>query len=97
MQRNYKLERLQNGDTFITKEFGNSMTPLINSGQEHKIAPAKWGECKVDDIVYCKVNGRFYTHLVKQIDATRGLLIGNNKGSFNGWTRNVYGKVIEVL
>ena len=26
-----------------------------------------------------------------------GLLIGNNKGGINGWTKQVYGRVVEVL
>lgn len=95
--KNYKLERLQNGETFITSEKGNSMIPLIKSGQEHKLAPVKWEDCDKDDIVYCKVKGRFYTHLVKAKDDVKGLLIGNNKGNINGWTKQVYGRVIEVL
>lgn len=95
--KNYKLEKLQNGETFITKEYGNSMVPLIHSGQEHKIEPIAWENCEVDDIVYCKVKGRFLTHLVKAKNADKGLLIGNNKGGINGWTKQVYGKVIEVL
>lgn len=95
--RNYKLERLQNGETFITSEKGNSMLPLIKSGQDHKITPIKWENCNIDDIVYCKVKGRFYTHLVKAKDDMKGLLIGNNKGNINGWTKQVYGRVIEVL
>lgn len=95
--RNYKLERLQNGETFITSEKGNSMIPLIKSGQEHKLAPVKWEDCNKGDIVYCKVKGRFYTHLVKAKDDVKGLLIGNNKGNINGWTKQVYGRVIEVL
>lgn len=55
--RNYKLERLQNKETFITSEKGNSMVPLIKSGQEHKLSPITWEECKEGDIVYCKVKG----------------------------------------
>lgn len=95
--RNYKLEKLQNGETFVTSERGNSMIPLIKSGQEHKLAPAKWEDVSVGDIVYCKVNGNFYTHLVKAKDEQRGVQIGNNKGGINGWTKQVYGKVTEVL
>lgn len=95
--RNYKLEKLQNGETFVTSERGNSMIPLIKSGQEHKLAPAKWEDVNVGDIVYCKVNGNFYTHLVKAKDEQRGVQIGNNKGGINGWTKQVYGKVIEVI
>lgn len=35
--KNYKLEKLQNGETFITKESGNSMSGLIESGQEQVV------------------------------------------------------------
>ncbi len=95
--KNYKLERLQNGETFITSERGNSMAPLIRSGQEHKLGPVTWEICNEGDIVYCKVKGNFYTHLVKGKSNERGLLIGNNRGGVNGWTKQVYGRVIEVL
>jgi hypothetical protein len=95
--QNYKLKRLQAGETFITSEKGNSMVPLIYSGQEHELSPVKLDDVKVGDIVYCKVKGHFYTHLVKAKDDKKGCLIGNNKGGVNGWTRNVYGKVTKVL
>jgi hypothetical protein len=95
--RNYKLERLQNGETFITSEKGNSMIPLIKSGQEHKLAPATWEQVEVGDIVYCKVNGNFYTHLVKAKELQRGVQIGNNRGGINGWTKQVFGKVVEII
>jgi hypothetical protein len=94
---NNKVERLQNGETFTTHEGGNSMVPLIHSHQKHVLAPATWDQCKKGDIVYCKVNGRFYTHLVKATCAKRGCLITNNHGRTNGWTKKVFGKVIEVL
>jgi hypothetical protein len=44
---NYKLKRLSGGETFITSERGNSMSPLIKSGQDHKLAPTTWEECNV--------------------------------------------------
>lgn len=97
MNRNYKLERLLNGETFTTKERGNSMAPLIKSNQEHIIAPVKIEDVKPGDIVYCKVKGNWYTHLVKAIDPIKGCLIGNNKGNINGWSKQIYGKVIQVL
>ena len=87
--RNYKLERLLNGETLTTSEKGNSMVPLINSGQEHILEPATWETVEVGDIVYCKVKGNFYTHIVKGKNDNRGCLIGNNKGGINGWTKNV--------
>jgi hypothetical protein len=94
---NWKIEKLQNGETFVTKEKGNSMVPLIHSNQEHVLAPATWEQCQPGDIVYCKVHGRKFTHLVKARDEQRGLQIGNNKGHINGWTKQVYGKVVSVL
>lgn len=97
MYRNYKLERLQSGETFITSEKGSSMTPLIKSGQDHIISPANIEDIEVGDIVYCKVHGNFYTHLVKAKNNDKGCLIGNNHGGINGWTKNIYGKVIEII
>lgn len=95
--KNWKLERLQNGETFITSEKGNSMSPLIKSRQLHVLKPTKLEDCNIGDIVYCKVKGNFYTHLVKGKNNEKGLLICNNKGHINGWTKQVYGKVIEIL
>jgi hypothetical protein len=91
-----KLSRLKAGESFYTSEKGNSMTPIIASGQVHKLKPAKLEEVNVGDIVYCKVRGHFYTHLVKG-KGVRGCLIGNNKGGINGWTKQIFGKVVEIL
>ena len=93
--KNYKLERLQNGETFVTSEKGNSMTPLIKSGEEHTLTPATIDSVEVGDIVYCKVHGSFYTHLVKAKNLDKGCQIGNNHGHINGWTKNIYGKVVK--
>lgn len=92
-----KKDRLLEGEIVITSEKGNSMVPLIKSGQEHKLIPISIDEVEIGDIVYCKVHGRFYTHLVKAKNEIQGLQIGNNHGRINGWTKQVYGKVIEVF
>ena len=97
MNRNYKLEKLQAGETVTTSEKGNSMVPLIHSGQRHILAPTTLEATEVGHIVYCKVSGRFFTHLVTAKNDAKGCQISNNKGHVNGWTKNVYGKVIEVL
>jgi len=93
MKRNYKLEQLLRDKVIITKEYGNSMTPLLTSGQEHELTHVNWKDVSIGDIVYCKVKGKFYTHLVKAKNTNRGCLIGNNHGRINGWTKNIYGKV----
>lgn len=95
---NFKLKKLKNGETFITSEKGNSMSPLIKSGQQHELTPIKSiDEIKINDIVYCKVKGKFYTHLVKSKNEVKGLLIGNNHNKINGWTKQVFGKVTKIL
>jgi hypothetical protein len=94
---NWKVEKLLAGETIISKEAGNSMLPILKSKQPVRLAPTTWDKCSVDDIVFCKVHGNLYTHLVKAIDPKRGCLIGNNHGHDNGWTKQVYGKVIEIL
>lgn len=95
--RNFKLEKLQNGESFVTSEKGNSMIPLIYSRQNHKLSPCTWEEVQVGDIVYCKVHGRFFTHLVKAKNNDKGCQIGNNHGHINGWTKQVFGKVTEII
>lgn len=94
---NNKIEKLLAGETIISKEPGNSMLPLIKSKQPVKIEPTTWDKVEIGDIVYCKVHGRCFTHLVKAKDPDKGCQIGNNKGHINGWTKQVYGKVTEVL
>lgn len=93
---NWKQQKLEEGQTFETSEKGNSMTPLIKSGQHHILEPAKWEDCVKGDIVFCKVKGRYYTHLV-WAKSNNGLHIGNNHGHSNGWTKQVWGKVKEIL
>jgi hypothetical protein len=73
------------------------MTPKILSRQPVLLVPAVWFGVKKGDIVYCRVRGNFYTHLVLAVDAERGCLIGNNHGRTNGWTKKVYGRVEKVL
>lgn len=93
-----KVKRLQDGESFITSEKGNSMVPLIFSGQKHRLSPVEvWDDVHPGEIVFCKVKGRYLTHMVYAKNSDRGVLIGNNKGRMNGWTRTVYGRVVEVL
>ena len=70
--KNYKLEKLQNGETFTTSERGNSMVPLIKSGQEHRLEPATVESVEVGDIVYAKVKGNFYSYYFTIRDLIKG-------------------------
>lgn len=73
------------------------MLPKIKSRQPVRIAPATVDTVNVGDIVYCRVKGNVYTHIIKAKDPVRGCLIGNNHGGINGWTKTIYGKVIEII
>lgn len=90
------------GKTFSFRPRGNSMMPLIKSGELVTVEPINdevidtLGE---GDIVLCKVKGRIFLHL---ITARQGkgkksrFQISNNHGHVNGWTRNVVGYVTAV-
>ena len=54
----YKVKMLAEGNSFVTSEKGNSMTPLIKSGQKHVLSPVTLDKVEVGDIVFCKVKGR---------------------------------------
>jgi transposase-like protein len=97
MSPNDKAQRLLAGETIVSREPGNSMTPKLQSRQPVRLAPATWEQVEVGDVVYVKVRGSFYTHLVKAKQNDKGCLIGNNRGGTNGWSKQVYGKVVEVL
>jgi hypothetical protein len=93
----YKQKLLEEGKTFETSEKGNSMIPLIKSGQKHILEPIKLDEVEIGDIVFCKVKGSYFTHLVTAKNDKKGVQISNNHGYVNGWTKAVFGKVIEIL
>ena len=97
MSANDKAQRLLAGETIISREPGNSMTPKLQSRQPVRLAPATWEQVEPGDVVYCRVRGNLYTHLVFAKQRDKGVLIGNNKGHPNGWTKRVFGKVVEVL
>ena len=88
-------EALTDSNEVTVKPRGNSMLPLIKSGQPVTISP-DIDLLEVGDIVFCKVKGNFYLHLIKAIDSKGRYLIGNNKGGVNGWTKSIFGKVIKV-
>lgn len=89
------VEPLLKGETIEVRGVGNSMTPKLKSGDIVTVEPiTPETELKKGDVVLVKVNGRVYLHLIKAFTAEE-VLIGNNHGHVNGWTKkeNVYGKV----
>lgn len=95
----FSAERLQNGEDGIIIGFGQSMTPILKSGQPVKVAHLTEDmELRKNDIVFCKVNGHYYLHKILSIRDGR-YQIGNNHGHINGWIgrEKIFGKVIEIL
>lgn len=89
------VQDLKDGKTVKFRPKGGSMTGRIESGNLVTIEPSE--EIEKDDIVFCKVNGNFYVHLVSAVQGKR-YQISNNRGHVNGWItkNNIYGKVIKV-
>ena len=90
---------LQSGATITIQGFGNSMTPILSSGQKVLVAPiTEEIKLKKRDIVLCKVRGNYYLHL---ISARKGnqFQISNNHKHVNGWItiKNIFGVVTESL
>ena len=81
------------------KCFGNSMTPILESGSLLEFE--KQEEYEVDDIVFCKVKGRHIdAHKITKKEQNKKrvrYMIANNKGYENGWTQTIYGKVVAVI
>jgi len=77
------------------KAFGNSMLPILKNGS--LLTFVKVPAYNIGDIVFCKVKGRYIdAHKIVKKDANKGFLIANNHGFENGWTKIVYGKVVEA-
>ena len=95
--RNFKVEKLEKGEYIISREPGNSMTPILMSREPVILEPVKdWSGFEKDDIAYVKIHGKYYTHLVHGVDTEKGLLIGNNHGHVQGWTKKVYAKAHTI-
>jgi SOS-response transcriptional repressor LexA len=87
-------EELETTGSGKMKGFGNSMLPILKSGA--LLTFIKSENYEIGDIVFCKVKGRFIdAHKIIKTDPNKGFLIANNHGWENGWTKTIYGKVIQ--
>jgi len=94
-----KYERLRRAldeeGTGNMKCFGSSMLPKLPNPSLCTYRREK--DYEVGDIVFCKVKGRYIdAHLITRKAADGRFLISNNHGHDNGWTRTVYGRVVEA-
>lgn len=91
----YPLEELKKGNEVSFRPHGNSMMPKIKSGQLITVKPCVINDLKKNDIVFCKVKGKYYIHLVTAVKENQ-VQISNNHGHINGWTHQVWGIVINL-
>lgn len=92
-------KHLQGGEICKVIGFGQSMTPILKSGQPVICVPVnKDTELKKNDIVLCKVNGKYYLHKISALK-NKQYQISNNHGHVNGTIsrNNIFGKVVEIL
>jgi len=92
------IDALSRGMTATFRPQGNSMAPLITSGQLVTVEPTSNHTIVVGSIVLCKVNGRAMLHKVSAIGSDGRYQISNNHGHVNGWCtlKNVFGIVTKV-
>lgn len=89
------LEDLKEKGTGKMKVFGQSMKPKIESGSLLTFEPQT--EYEIGDVVFCKVKGRYIdAHLITKKDKNKGYMISNNHGYDNGWTKTIFGKVVNI-
>lgn len=96
MSYNIMVEKLKNKQNVSFRPRGNSMLPIIQSGNLCTLSPDLQGIGK-GDIVFCKVKGNFYLHKISAIKGEQ-FQISNNKGFVNGWINKdkIFGKLISV-
>ena len=93
------IEKLQAGEPVSFRPRGNSMSGLIESGDFVKVVPVdKTWPLRVGDIVLCRVKGREYLHLVKDLNGDQ-VEFGNYRGRINGLTSlgQCFGRVVQVI
>ena len=90
------IQKLTDGEVVYRYEFGDSMLPILSSGEYCRLTPIRNGEeAEIGDAVFCCVNGCWMTHLVwnKSNSASKEngtfYLIGSTWGEYYGWTNQV--------
>ena len=93
-------DHLRAGETVILVGFGQSMTPILKSGQPALVEPVTAETVlKKNDVVFCKVAGKYYLHKISAVKNGNTFQISNNHGHVNGWIskNNIYGKMVAKL
>ena len=92
------VQALKEGKTVKFRPHGNSMVPIIYSGQLVTVEPLNGRIPEVGDAVLCKVSGQQMLHKVTAIGSDGRYQISNNHGHINGWCKleAIYGILTAV-
>lgn len=103
---NKAIEYLKSGVSIARFEYGDSMSPVLVSGEYCIVEPiTDTDTISIGDAVLCKVGDSLMTHMVMMISdsAYNGtkFLIGNTWMQYYGWTDTIYGiakgtNIIEI-
>lgn len=87
------IKALKNGERITRFEFGESMSPILLSGEYAVITPIgeEMPKINIGNALFCNVNGIPMIHAVKDIDNEKGFLIGTTQGDILGYTTVLYG------
>ena len=91
------LKHLKNNEQVARFEYGESMYPILKSGEYCILTPIKnLSDVNVGDAVFCNVNGYYMTHMVilkseSAYDKPK-FLIGDTRFNFYGWTDEIFAK-----
>ena len=93
----FEINKLSRGETVHFCPRGKSMEPRVHDGQFVRVQPATVGDVAVGDVVLCVVGGNQFLHAVIDVTMQHGrpalALIANNRGTVNGWTSKVHGRL----
>jgi hypothetical protein len=99
-------EKLQAGVSVAYKSSGNSLAPMVMSGDLCEFRPVtKDADVSLHDIVFCTVHPgqQFHAHIVRHKGWDEGRKswyyhIGNASGYLNGcyWVDQIYGKLMTI-
>lgn len=86
---NEAVKVLENGETIAHWEWGESMMPILQSGQYVRLTPC-YTTPDVGDIVLGYVNSHWTCHLALKVNKASGWCqIGTTNGEEIGWTKDI--------
>lgn len=93
----HAIEALEKTGRVQIRPRGNSMIPLVHSGDLVTLEKCEPRQVVLGSVVLVRVKGNIYLHKVQAINGDR-FQIANNKGHVNGWVKfqAIYGLAVKI-